>query len=157
MTDCLPAGWVAQVSCHQNADDTVEGGTPDGVCSTADAAAAFSGCVIASLPSPDCVCVLRFQVVLPRARVSQRHVGRDAHRMCTVSSARWLHCDSQCYTSRLSLCLCLLALLGGSPFQNDQGSWAFAGGPEADGGTAVRGTAGAPNSISVHVSRARGS
>ena len=43
VTDCLPAGWVAQVSCHQNADDTVEGGTPDGVCSTADAAAAFSG------------------------------------------------------------------------------------------------------------------
>ncbi len=33
--------------------------------------------------------------------------------------------------------------LHGSPFQNDNGSWAFAGGPEASGGTAVRGAAGA--------------
>ena len=30
----------------------------------------------------------------------------------------------------------------GSPFMNDEGSWSFAGGPEASGGTAVRGTPG---------------
>ena len=34
-----------QVSCHQDANDTPEGVTPDGVCSAADAAAAFSGYV----------------------------------------------------------------------------------------------------------------
>jgi len=71
---------VQQVRCHQSATDSPAGVTPDGVCSTADAAAAISG-----------------------------------------------------------------------PLVNDQGSWAFSGGPEADRDTAVRGTPGTSRNLRVGV------